>query len=62
MCFSSVGSAGQPTAVQDRRGDGDGADPRDTYKKVQLGGEIPSKGLQKPAPEKLPGQTIIHYF
>ena len=30
----------------------DGADKLEAYKRIQKGGDIPIKGLQKPAPEK----------
>ncbi|XP_076458554.1 LOW QUALITY PROTEIN: uncharacterized protein LOC143292252 [Babylonia areolata] len=47
----SLGGVRSPSEP-DIRQDGDGADPRDIYKRVQSGGDIPAKGLQKPAPEK----------
>ncbi|KAK7111249.1 hypothetical protein V1264_010918 [Littorina saxatilis] len=47
----SVGGARHPSG-HDERQEGDGADPREQYKKVQSGGDIPAKGLQKPAPDK----------
>jgi hypothetical protein len=36
------------------------ADDVDSYKKIQKGGEIPIKGLQKPAPEKSPSKLRFH--
>lgn len=48
---SSVGGARRPSDSEERQ-DGDGAAPKDMYKRVQSGGDIPAKGLQKPAPEK----------
>ena len=41
----------------EERQDGDGAAPKEMYKRVQSGGDIPAKGLQKPAPEKLRGMS-----
>ena len=69
MCVlcSSVGGVGHPSDYGERQ-DGDGAAPKDMYKRVQSGGDIPAKGLQKPAPEKprgtflswLPFRGVIH--
>ena len=57
MSDSSVGGVRSPSEP-DIRQDGDGAAPRDIYKRVQSGGDIPAKGLQKPAPEKPKGKPL----
>ncbi|KAL8600634.1 hypothetical protein ACOMHN_030290 [Nucella lapillus] len=56
MLLSSLGGVRSPSEP-DIRQDGDGADPRDMYKRVQSGGDIPAKGLQKPAPDKPRGKS-----
>ena len=45
----------------------DEVDKLELYKRIQKGGDIPIKGLQKPAPEKTAseysrGITILHVF
>ena len=66
MFISSVGTQmGRPSncsAQQQDNGD-DSTHPSDMYRQVQLGGDIPVKGLQRPGPNKPQSMySIVIYF